>query len=147
MFRGFNAIYNQALQVRPGTEDAADLLSYCAMAYEFIQNHHDMEETVYFPGIEKAANEPGLMSGNREQHRGLEKGLQKFRKYAEETSKDAYDAQELRSIIDELVEPIGIHLREEISTILDLHDKMDSKSLEAVYIAMEQEARKANLEK
>jgi hemerythrin-like domain-containing protein len=147
MFRGLNAIYNQALQVRPGSDDAADLLLYCIMVYDFIHNHHQMEEAVYFPGIKNAAGRPRLMSSNVEQHRDLEKGLQKLRKYAEETTKEAYDANELRGIIDELGEPLGVHLRDEIPTILDLHDKVGSKELQAAYLDMEKEARKADAHK
>src|SRR5947207_14806835 len=61
IFRGLNAIYSQATQVLPGTQDAADLLLYCEITCNFIHNHHFVEESVYFPEIEKATGIPELM--------------------------------------------------------------------------------------
>ncbi|KAH0536019.1 hypothetical protein FGG08_007086 [Glutinoglossum americanum] len=144
IFRGLNAIYHQAPHVLPGTQNATDLLFYCAVAYDFIHNHHVTEESTYFPEIEKAAGIPGLMNANIEQHRSLEAGLELFRKYAEETPKEAYNADKLRRIIDGLAGPLGDHLHEEIPTILDLHDKVSSAALRRAYSHMHNAAEKSS---
>jgi hemerythrin-like domain-containing protein len=134
--RGFNAIYAQAVQVLPGTQDAADLLAYCTVVHGFLQNHHETEESTYFPQIEKAAGIPGLMQGNVEQHHAFEEQLERFRKYAAETSKEKYSGEALRGIIDAMAGPLGQHLHEEIPTILDLWDKIDSKTTKKIYREM-----------
>lgn len=133
IFRGLNAIYHQAKQVVPGTKDAADLLLFCAIACDFIECHHHAEETVYFPAIEEAADMPGLMDGNIEQHHALEEGLERLRRYANDTNKWEYDAEELQHIIGQLAGPLGTHMHEEIPTILDLHEKVPSSVLKRIY--------------
>ncbi len=133
IFRGLNAIYHQAKQVAPGTKDAEDLLFFCSVTCDFIHCHHNAEETAYFPAIEEAAGIPGLMECNIEQHRAFEEGLDRLQQYAQETSKDEFDGDELRRVIDDLAGPLGTHLHEEIPSILDLHGKIDSKTLERIY--------------
>jgi hemerythrin-like domain-containing protein len=136
IFRGLNAIYHQAKQVVPGTKDAVDLLLFCAITCDFIECHHHAEETAYFPAIEEAADMPGLMDGNIEQHHALEEGLERLRRYANETNKWEYDAEQLRRVIEELAGPLRTHLHEEIPTILDLHEKVPSSVLEKAYVKM-----------
>lgn len=144
IFRGLNAIFRQAKQVLPGTQDAADLLLYCQIACEFIHDHHVTEESIYFPEIEKATGITGLMHHNIEQHRILEQGLGRLRKYAETTPKEAYNASELRSIIDDLAGPLGDHMHDEIPTIIDLHDKIDSEMLREIYRHMHDAVEKTS---
>lgn len=136
IFRGLNAIYHQAQQVNPGSKDAEDLLLFCATTCEFIHCHHNAEETAFFPSIEEAADTPGLMDGNIEQHRCLEEALERLRKYANNTNKYDYDAAELRYLIDRLAGPLGSHMHEEIPSILDLHVKVPSSLLERAYSKM-----------
>jgi hemerythrin-like domain-containing protein len=136
IFRGLNAIYHQAKQVAPGTKDAEDLLFFCAVTCDFIHCHHTAEETAFFPGIEQAADTPGLMDGNIEQHRCLEEALERLRKYANKTNKYDYNAEELRYLIDRLAGPLGSHMHEEIPSILDLHEKVPSSVLEKIYSKM-----------
>jgi hemerythrin-like domain-containing protein len=136
IFRGLNAIYHQARQVVAGTKDAADLLLFCSIACDFIECHHHAEETAYFPAIEEAADLPGMMNGNVEQHHALEEGLDRFRRYASDTNKWEYDPEELRRVIEELAGPLGRHMHEEIPTILDLHKKVPSSILKRVYDRM-----------
>jgi hemerythrin-like domain-containing protein len=142
VFRGFNAIYHQAPLVQPSTQEASDLLFYCTVVHDFIHEHHTTEETVYFPAIEAASGIVGLMSNNLEQHRQLEKGLDAFRKYAVETAASAYSSDVLRQLIDDLAAPLETHLHEEIPTILDLHQKIDSKTMQKIYGKMHDEAER-----
>jgi hemerythrin-like domain-containing protein len=140
MFRGLNAIYHHSQLVHPSTQAASDLLFYCTVVHDFIHEHHTIEETVYFSAIEAASGIPGLMSHNVEQHRQLEKGLDAFKKYADETPASAYSADLLRQLIDDLAGPLETHLYEEIPTILDLHDKIDSETMFKIYRKMHLEA-------
>jgi hemerythrin-like domain-containing protein len=142
MFRALNAIYHQAPLVQPSTQEASDLLFYCTVVHDFIHEHHTTEETVYFPAIEAASGIVGLMSNNLEQHRQLEKGLDAFRKYADETAASAYSSDVLRQLIDDLAAPLETHLHEEIPTILDLHQKIDSKTMQKIYGKMHNEAER-----
>jgi len=144
IFRGLNAIYSQATQVLPGTQDAADLLLYCEITCNFIHNHHFVEETVYFPEIEKATGIPELMQHNIEQHRSLELGLERLQQYAMDTPRKAYNPNELRSIIDDLAGPLGDHMHKEIPTIIDLHDKISSETLRKIYHHMHDMAAKVS---
>jgi hypothetical protein len=68
--------------------------------------------------------------------------LDAFRKYADETSASAYSSDMLRQLIDELVFPLETHLHEEIPTILDLHQKIDSKTMQKIYGQMHDEAER-----
>lgn len=142
IFRGLNAIYAHAPQVVAGSQDATDLLFYCSVAYDFIHTHHLTEEQIYFPGIEKATEITGLMEANIKQHRFLEKGLEQLRIYALETPSERFSAESLRSIIEGLVIPLGDHLHDEIPTIINLHDKIDSHTLKKIYQRMHDEAEK-----
>jgi sterol-4alpha-carboxylate 3-dehydrogenase (decarboxylating) len=144
IFRGLNAVYHQAPGVLPGTQEATDLLFYCSVAWDFIHSHHVIEESIYFPKIEEATGVPGLMSDNVEQHRQLEAGLERLRKYAQETRKEDYDAEKLRAIIEDLAGPLETHLHEEIPTIINLHDKIDSKTIKEIYGHMHDAAERTS---
>ena len=92
IFRGLNAVYHQASSVLPDSQAASDLLFYVSVVWEFIHNHHVIEETIFFPEIEWATGIPGLMNDNIEQHRQLETGLDKLQKYMHDASEKAADA-------------------------------------------------------
>jgi len=87
-FRALNSIYQRAPHIISGTQQAADFLSYCRITYDFIHHHQVIEETIYFPEIEKVAGIPGLMDTNIAQHLKMEAGLERFRKFGETTRKD-----------------------------------------------------------
>ena len=67
MIRGLNSIYVQAPHVLPA--DHADFIEYSRCWAELVIGHHDVEETVFFPNIEKSIGIKGLMDANIEQHR------------------------------------------------------------------------------
>lgn len=66
LIRAYNSIYLQATRVRP--EDVADFLHYCLAWYMMLKGHHDGEEEVYFPGIEKATGVKGIMDSEVHEH-------------------------------------------------------------------------------
>ena len=71
-----------------------------------------------------------------EQHRILDIELGRHNKYAKETPKEAYHAIELWRVVDGLVDPVGARLQDEITTILEFHDQLNSKTLVTVYAQM-----------
>jgi hypothetical protein len=141
-FRALNAIYQQASYIAPGTQQAADFLNYCCIAYEFIHHHQLGEEHIYFPEIEEAAGTPGLMETNLYQHQTMEAGLEEFRKYSESTRKEDFNSDKLRRIIDGFAAAFKRHNHDEILTILNLHDKIDSKALKIIAAKFWKEAEK-----
>lgn len=66
LIRAYNSIYLQAIKVRP--EDVVDFLHYCSAWHTTLKGHHDSEEEVYFPGIEKATGIKGIMDSEVDEH-------------------------------------------------------------------------------
>lgn len=142
IFRALNAICHQALDIKPDTQDAADFLAYCSVVFEFMHHHHIMEEKHYFPDLEKATGIKDLMSTNIQQHEKLDSLVGKLMRYAETTSKDNYNGNDLLIMIEELARPYEEHMHEEIGTILELHGKIGSRDLERIDGKMRGEAEK-----
>jgi hemerythrin-like domain-containing protein len=67
MIRAYNSIYLQAPKLKPG--DVPDFLHYCQAWHETVKGHHESEEGVLFPEIEKATGVKGIMDGDVEEHR------------------------------------------------------------------------------
>lgn len=142
IFRGLNALYHQALQVRPGTAEAIDFLFYCKVLHDFLHIHHETEEAHYFPQIEKAAGIQGLMQANVQQHEAFHEEVERFHNYATKTPAIKFDGEKVRRIIDAMVEPLGRHLHEEIHSLLELWDKVESKALKEAYRVMHDAAER-----
>ncbi|CAG8960443.1 hypothetical protein HYFRA_00008162 [Hymenoscyphus fraxineus] len=142
IFRALNAICHQALDIHPGTQDAADFLAYCSVVFEFMHHHHIMEEKHYFPDLEKIIGIKGLMDRNIEQHLQLETHVAKLMKYAETTHRDHYDGQHLLAMITMMARLYEVHMHEEIGTILELHSKIGSADLKSVDAKMRGEAER-----
>ena len=69
-------------------------------------HHHQLiEESHYFPEIERVTGIKELMSENLFQHKAMEKGMEAFRRYAETTRKEDFDGANLRAVIDEFQAP------------------------------------------
>lgn len=82
------------------------------------------------------------MEANVEQHRKLDEGIAKVRKFAETVSRDKFSGAALCGLIDEFAPDYQKHMDDEIGTILDLHDKIDSISLRRIDKNMRNEAEK-----
>lgn len=57
--RGYNSIYQQAPRV--GAADAKDFIAYCLAWRTCVYEHHHHQETEYFPAIDEATHEEGIM--------------------------------------------------------------------------------------
>ena len=64
--RGFNSIYQQAPRI--ALSDHKDFIGYCLAWHACIEEHHHYEETNFFPAIDKAVGEEGVMNWEVEQH-------------------------------------------------------------------------------
>ena len=66
LLRGLNSIFVQGPNIRPA--DFKDFISYSMCWHSAIHEHHTSEEDQFFPNIEKAVGEKGLLDINVEQH-------------------------------------------------------------------------------
>ena len=66
MIHGYNSIYLQAPRIIPA--DVPDFVNYCLTWYEEVKGHHDSEEIVLFPLIEKGTGVKGIMDGDLAEH-------------------------------------------------------------------------------
>jgi hemerythrin-like domain-containing protein len=139
IIRALNSIYNQCLAVKGGTQDASDFLKYCQIFYKILEHHHHVEEETFFPDIEALAGKPGIMEANVEQHKDFGAGLADFKTYAFETSRDTYDGQKLKDIIDSFGKIVERHLHDEIPTLLSLH-YLDAKKMKEIWAKTEKAA-------
>lgn len=124
--RGFNAACNQAMNVKAGSEDAANLLIFSQFLFEFISSHHQVEDDIFFPAIEKANHSPGLTSNNSKQHQSFHAGLEEFGDYVNTTSKEEYEAKRYLAILKSFRVPMQQHLRDEVFSFLDLKDEYEA---------------------
>lgn len=82
------------------------------------------------------------MDQNIAEHHELEEGLRKLQDFAYNTEPQAYDGENLRSILDILAPPFEKHLHREISTFLDLAVH-DSEKWEKLWIETSSKAAAA----
>jgi len=143
MLRALNSIYLQCTALTSET-DISDLLIYCRMWKDWIHHHHEAEETLFFPAVEKLPGTPaGAMQSNVEQHHAFEPGLQRFEEYVRgcEEGNEKFSAEKLKAIVDSFGETLTDHLKDEIPTLLRL-EGVDSKALREAYGLFDKELRK-----
>ena len=63
---GLNSIYVQGPNIQPA--DFKDFIGYSLCWHSAIHEHHTSEEDQFFPDIEKAVGEKGLLDINVQQH-------------------------------------------------------------------------------
>lgn len=132
IIRGINAVYLQCCNVseRGSLEDKLDFANFASQWSEFVNEHHTMEETLIFPGINEIAGVPGLMDANIDEHKAFHEGLDKYVEYLNEVKKnvESFEGEKLKAIIDEFMPTLRTHLDNEIDTLLllkDYDDKVD----------------------
>ena len=149
LIRGLNAILQQgphipsSSQPEYNAQDVKDLLFYVEAWTKTVEHHHHTEETNLFPGIEKLAGIPGLMSGPIHQHEAFHSGLVELQEFAVRMKErvDEYQWSEMKSIIDRFAPALYEHLTEEIAVILSLEKSCDSEGLKAVWAEAERVAK------
>lgn len=146
IFRALNSIYLHSFTVLPNTRAAANLLSYCAIAYDFMHHHQLLEETLYFPSLASASATPNLMQENVRQHAVMDDGIEAFRRYAETTKREEFCGERLRSVMEVFRESYEVHQHEEIGTILELGvgGRVESEVLRGCEREMRKEAERGS---
>lgn len=150
ILRGLNSIYVQAPYVSPN--DYGAFIGYSLAWHEVLEFHHHGEETLIFPGIDKAAGEKGVMEVNVAQHgrrlliiyllmliafalsAEFHPGLDAFKEYllSVKGSPSKFSGAHLNSLIDSFAPLLTAHLTAEIPTLLSLSrfgDKIDVEEL------------------
>lgn len=143
VFRALNSVYVQADAVDPlNIRDVVSFTSFATFAIDFLENHHQCEELVFFPMLEAQAGVPGLMGNNVEQHRAFDLPLGALRNYLDSArrGRTALDAASLRDRIDALAPALECHLHDEIPSILAAGTRMSDEAMSACYKALHDEA-------
>lgn len=127
LIRGLNAIYLQALYIKPADEKS--FVNYILTFSALLHAHHTGEEVDFFPTVEAMAGEKGMMEANVEQHHAFHDPLEAFDQYikAIAAGQDKYDGKKVVGLIDAFGPALMQHLADEIPTIQGLRkygDKM-----------------------
>ncbi|KAM5360236.1 hypothetical protein ACJZ2D_013893 [Fusarium nematophilum] len=125
LLRGINSVHNQAVNVGARGMDK-DKLGFANYAYtwgDVLTEHHETEEAMIFPDIEKITEVPGLMEGSVSEHHAFHQGLLQYREYLDQIRGGGaeYDGQRLAATMHH-------HLVHEVEALvaLDKHeDKID----------------------
>ena len=140
IIRGINSIYNQASNLH-GTEDITDFLFFIKAWANWVGHHHNLEETLMFPGFEQVIAKPGFLQANIDQHHAFEPGLKRLEAFANHTPTEDYKCEDLHGIIDDFASGLQEHLRDEIATLLAMRP-YDSAALLKIYRRCEAVAAK-----
>jgi hypothetical protein len=124
--RGINAIYLQCINVERSPADVPAFVKFALAWGTTLEGHHENEEDIVFPGIEKATGVEGIMAANKQQHEAFHAGLEAYVAYVTSVNegKEKYDGQKLMDIIDSFGSAMREHLVDEIATLKAL-DKYD----------------------
>ena len=100
-------------------------------------DHHNAEETVFFPEVEKITGERGIMDQNVEQHHAFLPGMDAWTQYTSDCMKkeggQKFDATHFTKLIDAFAPKLVVHLAEEIQTLLAL-DKYDIAAVKKAWL-------------
>ncbi|KAF9267120.1 hypothetical protein L218DRAFT_955602, partial [Marasmius fiardii PR-910] len=98
-------------------EDFANYAEYAWTAVEFLEGHHDAEEKVLFPALEKKIS--GSMAKNEAQHESFLKPLVDLGEYVKSArdGKAQFDAKTYREQVDKILLPVMEHLADELDTL------------------------------
>lgn len=66
LLRGLNSIYIQGPNIKPA--DFKDFIGYSLCWFYVVHEHHTSEEEQFFPEIEEAVGEKGIMESNVQEH-------------------------------------------------------------------------------
>jgi len=125
--RALNCIYLQAPNVKLD-KDVADFTIFMHAWCITLHEHHQNEETLYFPWLEEYIGIKDYLGKNLEQHQAFAPGLKEFDDYiaALKAGKETFDAAKVRSIIDSFGAILTQHLSEEVES-LEALEKFDDK--------------------
>jgi len=132
--RSLNSIYLQAPNITD-EKDGKELCGFASAWCQSLHGHHNTEEEIIFPSIEKQAGKPGLMSANVDQHKTFHDGVNALQSYVLDcvAGKVKYDGAKIRKLIDSFGAVMTQHLADEIPTLSSLKEyKIDWPTLNDV---------------
>ncbi|KAF1968720.1 hypothetical protein BU23DRAFT_479418 [Bimuria novae-zelandiae CBS 107.79] len=133
IIHGWNSISFQTANIpREKLDTIRDFLIYCQCWCESMHHHHDAEEEIFFPSIERITGVAGIMERNIEQHRAFTPGFEAFDSYSQTCAPKDYDGQKFRGLIEAFAEPLHQHLKDEIETLRAL-DRYNSEEIRRAY--------------
>ena len=120
LIRGLNSIYLQAPHIKPA--DEKPFCKYIMGWYDLLHIHHDGEEAMFFPIVEKMTDTKGIMDTNIDQHKAFHDGVDELKGYAQGViaERGRYSGTKLVSLVDGFGTSLVQHLADEIPTILSL---------------------------
>lgn len=148
MLRALNSIYNQCLYVSSPT-DIHDLVMYTKFWIDWIHEHHEAEEKMFFVDVERITGVKDWGSANVLQHESFMKGLHDLEKYVNtlldggKELENEYDGAHMRGLIDAFAPDLATHLNDEIGTLLALKP-FDGPKLRQAYDEFDLELRKGD---
>ncbi|GJJ11175.1 hypothetical protein Clacol_005407 [Clathrus columnatus] len=125
----------------PPIHDLDNFISYCICWTEFVQGHHDVEESYLFPHLEKKID----LSHEKEQHEAIDKGMDKVAAHLQEAKANhaKFDAGHIREVMASFKDVLFAHLDEEIVDIRAERLKAFSEEeLKEMVLGLETESRK-----
>jgi hemerythrin-like domain-containing protein len=125
IIRGLNSIYLQAPHIKPADEKA--FCKYMLTWHTLLHAHHDGEEEMLFPFLEKATGVKGIMDANLNQHKAFHEHLDSLKNYAEAVlgGTEKFSGDKIVAIVDALGPVLTRHLNDEIPTLLGLRQYAD----------------------
>jgi hemerythrin-like domain-containing protein len=124
IIRGINSMLLQARHIPAA--DSADFVRFALAFCVLLHEHHETEETLYFPMIDAATGVENLMDKNVVQHEEFSPGLQHFDRYVKQIINGVavYDAAKFVGLLEVWAESLVLHLTDEIDTLVAL-EKFD----------------------
>ncbi|KAH8804650.1 hypothetical protein F5884DRAFT_754250 [Xylogone sp. PMI_703] len=136
LIRALNAIYLQAQNIdADNKQDVEDFTGFISSWSLTLRAHHDAEEEVAYPILNKDIGIENYMEPNIEQHRAFEPGLKAFDDYIQSVKegKEKYNGARIRELVDDFAPVLVSHLTEEVDFISSLEkfeDKINWKKYE-----------------
>lgn len=120
VIRGLNSIYLQAPHV--SAPESKAFLQYTLAWYSLVDVHHSGEEANFFPAVEGMTGQKGLMECNVAQHQEFHDGLASFKAFIDAcvSGTEDFDGAKAVALIDGFGTSLTSHLRDEISTLMEL---------------------------
>ncbi|KAJ7275740.1 hypothetical protein C8J57DRAFT_1223892 [Mycena rebaudengoi] len=137
LIRGLNAIYAQAESIKE--EHTKPFTFFCTHLLVMLHTHYQMEETLYFPSLEKKMG-PHAMNHHLEQHSTAKARLIDFEHYLKDVQGGAatYSAQQLIAKLDSFSDKLVENLHDEIPTLASskMRAAFTKKELEDLTVAV-----------
>ncbi|RFU27023.1 hypothetical protein B7463_g9300, partial [Scytalidium lignicola] len=138
LIRVLNAFYLQAKNIDANNKkDVEDFVGFMSSWSLTLHAHHDSEEEVAYPLLNKYIGIENYMEPNIDQHRAFGPGLQAFDEYLQSVKegKEKYDVVKVQKLVDGFAPILVSHLTDEVNFISGLEkyeDKIDWKTYEKV---------------